>query len=131
MFDLAESIPGPTIDRLADLARRHEVVIVAPLFERRAPGVYHNTGCLDADGTWPECTAKCMCRMIHSFETFAPGDLGFKPVETRYATGRWNLLNQWFPEGARLFTLARNPLYPTKEDDKKRKSSVLDNMMPG
>ena len=52
MFDLAESIPGPTIDRLAEVAGRLQVVIVAPIFERRAPGVYHNTAVvIDADGS--------------------------------------------------------------------------------
>ena len=103
MFDLAESIPGPTIDRLADLARRHEVVIVAPLFERRAPGVYHNTAVvLDADGT-----VAGMYRKMHVPDDplfyekfyFTPGDLGFKPVETRYAKlGVGICWDQWFPE---------------------------------
>ena len=120
MFDWAESVPGPTTDRLSEVAAKREVVIVAPLFERRAPGVYHNTAAvIDADGS-----IAGMYRKMHIPDDplfyekfyFAPGDLGFTPVETRYAKlGIGICWDQWFPEAARLLALAGAEilLYPT------------------
>lgn len=119
-FDLAESIPGPTIDTLADVAAKHSVVVVAPLFERRAPGVYHNSAVvLDADGTIAGTYRKMHIPddpLYYEKFYFAPGDLGFRVIETRYAKlGVGICWDQWFPEAARLFSLAGAELllYPT------------------
>jgi N-carbamoylputrescine amidase len=120
LFDLAEPIPGPSTERLADVARANGVVVVASLFERRAPGVYHNTAAvLDGDGT-----LLGLYRKMHIpddplyFEKyyFTPGDLGFRAFDTRY--GRIGVLvcwDQWYPEAARLTALqgAEVLLYPT------------------
>lgn len=119
-FDHAESIPGPSTERLTEVAKKLSVVIVAPIFERRAPGVYHNTAVvIDADGS----TAG-MYRKMHIPDDplfyekfyFAPGDLGFTPIDTRYARlGVGICWDQWFPEAARLLALAGAEilLYPT------------------
>lgn len=119
-FDYAESIPGETVDRLSDVAAKHQLVIVAPLFERRAPGVYHNTAVvIDADGS-----IAGMYRKMHIPDDplfyekfyFTPGDLGFQAIPTRYATlGVGICWDQWFPETARLLALsgAEILLYPT------------------
>jgi N-carbamoylputrescine amidase len=120
LFDLAEPIPGPASERLAEAARRHGVVLVASLFERRAPGVYHNTAVLfDADGA-----QRGLYRKMHIPDDplyyekfyFTPGDLGYAAPATR--VGRIGTLvcwDQWFPEAARLTTLAGAALlfYPT------------------
>jgi N-carbamoylputrescine amidase len=120
LFDLAESIPGPSSDILGKLAKSLGRVIVASLFERRGAGVYHNTAIvLDADG---QLLGKY--RKMHIpddplyFEKFyfTPGDLGFRVFETRF--GRVGVLvcwDQWFPEAARLTTLhgADVLVYPT------------------
>jgi N-carbamoylputrescine amidase len=120
LFDLAEPIPGPASDQLAEAARRHGVVLVASLFERRAPGLYHNTAVLyDADGT-----TRGLYRKMHIPDDplyyekfyFTPGDLGFRALDTR--VGRLGTLvcwDQWFPEAARLTALAGAVLlfYPT------------------
>ena len=120
MFDLAESIPGPTIDRLAEVAGRLQVVIVAPIFERRAPGVYHNTAVvIDADGSLAGIYRKMHIPddpLFYEKFYFTPGDLGFEPIATRYAKlGVGICWDQWFPEAARLFALAGAEilLYPT------------------
>jgi len=120
MFDLAESIPGPTVDALSEVARRREVVVVAPLFERRAPGVYHNSAAvIDADGSLAGVYRKMHIPddpLFYEKFFFAPGDLGFQPVETRYAKlGIGICWDQWFPEAARLLALAGAEilLYPT------------------
>lgn len=120
MFDLAESIDGPTVQSLMQVAKRCEVVIVAPLFERRAPGVYHNTAVvLDADGSIAGIYRKMHIPddpLFYEKFYFAPGDLGFQPIQTRYATlGVGICWDQWFPEAARLFALAGAEilLYPT------------------
>ena len=119
-FDLAEPIPGPTTNALAAAARESGVVIVAPVFERRAPGVYHNSLVVfDADGA-----SRGLYRKMHIpddpayFEKFyfAPGDLGFRAFDTR--VGRIGALicwDQWYPEGARLTALrgAEVLFYPT------------------
>jgi N-carbamoylputrescine amidase len=120
LFDLAEPIPGPSTDRLGALARELQLCIVASLFERRAPGLYHNTAVtLDAEGE-----VASVYRKMHIpddplyFEKyyFAPGDLGFQAVDL--AVGRVGTLvcwDQWFPEGARLTALqgAEVLFYPT------------------
>jgi len=119
-FDLAESIPGPSTEFFGNLARTHGVVIVASLFERRAPGLYHNTAVvLDADGR-----VAGRYRKMHIPDDpgyyekfyFTPGDLGFEPVETRVgALGVMVCWDQWYPEAARLMALAGADLliYPT------------------
>ena len=119
-FDDAEPIPGPTSRALADAARQHGVVLVGSLFERRAPGVYHNTAVVfDADGR----TAGTYRKMhipddpgYYEKFYFTPGDLGFRSFDTRF--GRVGLLvcwDQWFPEAARLVALsgAQILFYPT------------------
>src|SRR5438874_9350794 len=120
LFDLAETIPGPATEALAPIAREHQVVIVASVFERRARGLYHNTAAvLDHDGT-----LKGIYRKMHIPDDplyyekfyFTPGDLGFKAFDTEY--GRMGTLvcwDQWYPEGARLTALqgANILFYPT------------------
>ena len=120
LFDLAEPIPGPASDQLAQAARRHGVVLVGSLFERRAPGLYHNTAVLfDADGSLAGLYRKMHIPddpLYYEKFYFTPGDLGFRAMDTR--VGRIGTLvcwDQWFPEGARLTALAGAVLlfYPT------------------
>jgi N-carbamoylputrescine amidase len=120
LFDLAETIPGPSSEALSRLARELNVVIIGSLFERRAPGVYHNTAVvIDATGA-----LLGLYRKMHIpddplyFEKFyfTPGDLGFPNFDTRY--GRVAVLvcwDQWYPEAARLAALAGAEVlfYPT------------------
>ena len=120
MFDLAEPIPGPTIDSLSKIAAKREVVIVAPLFERRAAGVYHNSAAvIDADGSLAGVYRKMHIPddpLFYEKFYFTPGDTGFNPIETRYAKlGVGICWDQWFPESARLFALAGAEilLFPT------------------
>jgi len=119
-FDLAEPIPGPTTNTLASLARKLRVVIVGSLFERRAPGLYHNTAVvLDSDGTLAGKYRKMHIPDDPGYYEkfyFTPGDLGFTPIET--SQGRLGVLvcwDQWYPEAARLMALAGAEilLYPT------------------
>ncbi|MEJ2438218.1 MAG: carbon-nitrogen hydrolase [Gammaproteobacteria bacterium] len=119
-FDLAEPIPGPSTQRLADIAREAQVVVVASLFERRASGLYHNTAAvLDRDGSLAGIYRKMHIPDDPGFYEkfyFTPGDLGFQPINT--SLGRLGVLvcwDQWFPEAARLMTLAGADilLYPT------------------
>jgi N-carbamoylputrescine amidase len=119
-FDLAESIPGPSTERLSALARETGTVIVGSLFERRAAGLYHNTAVvLDADGSLAGAYRKMHIPDDPGFEEkfyFTPGDLGFVPIDTR--VGRLGVLvcwDQWYPEAARLMALAGAELllYPT------------------
>ena len=119
-FDLAEPVPGPTVESLSHLARELAVVIVGSIFERRAAGVYHNTALVfDADGL-----LLGMYRKMHIpddplyFEKyyFTPGDLGFRCFDTRYARiAPLVCWDQWFPEAARLAALAGAQVlfYPT------------------
>jgi N-carbamoylputrescine amidase len=120
LFDLAETIPGPTTERLGPLARSLGKVIVASLFENRAPGVYHNTAVVfDADGSMLGIYRKMHIPddpLYHEKYYFTPGDLGFRTFATRF--GRIGVLvcwDQWFPEAARLTVLqgAQVLLYPT------------------
>jgi N-carbamoylputrescine amidase len=120
IFAWAESIPGPTTDELSALAARHQVVIVAPLFERRAPGLYHNSvAVIDADGSIAGLYRKMHIPddpLFYEKFYFTPGDLGFRVIPTRYAKlGVGICWDQWYPEAARLFALAGAQilLYPT------------------
>jgi N-carbamoylputrescine amidase len=120
LFKLAETIPGPTTERLCRLARQKKIVIVASLFEKRAAGVYHNTAVIiDANG---ELTGKY--RKMHIPDDplyyekfyFTPGDLGFQTHNTAYGkVGALVCWDQWFPEAARLTALSGAELlfYPT------------------
>lgn len=119
-FDLAESIPGPSSDFLGKLAGVLELVIVSSLFERRAPGLYHNTAVvLDSDGSIAGKYRKMHIPDDPAFYEkfyFTPGDLGFTPIQTR--VGKLGVLvcwDQWYPEAARLMAMAGAELllYPT------------------
>jgi N-carbamoylputrescine amidase len=119
-FDLAEPIPGPTTNLLAELARELKIVIVASLFEKRAAGLYHNTAVvLERDGSLAGRYRKMHIPDDPGYYEkfyFTPGDLGFQPIAT--SVGNLGVLicwDQWFPEAARLMTLAGADflLYPT------------------
>ena len=119
-FSLAEPVPGPTTERFCPLARELEVVIVASVFEARAPGVYHNTAVvIDADGAVLGKYRKMHIPDDPGFYEkfyFTPGDLGFRTFRTRYAhVGVLICWDQWFPEAARLAALggAEIIFYPT------------------
>ncbi len=105
-FDLAESVPGPTTRSLSKVAKAHNVVIVASLFERRAQGIYHNTtAVIDADGEYLGKYRKMHIPDDPQFYEkfyFTPGDLGFRVFETRYVKlGVLICWDKWFPEAAR------------------------------
>ncbi|MDE2088731.1 MAG: carbon-nitrogen hydrolase [Gammaproteobacteria bacterium] len=119
-FDQAEPVPGPTTEALGRLAAELQVVIVGSVFERRAAGVYHNTAVvLDSDGRLAGRYRKMHVPDDPGYYEkfyFTPGDLGFQPVDT--SVGRLGVLvcwDQWYPEAARLMTLAGAELllYPT------------------
>ncbi len=119
-FSMAEPVPGPTTAQFCSLARELEVVIVASVFEARAPGVYHNTAVvIDADGSILGKYRKMHIPDDPGFYEkyyFMPGDLGFRTFRTRYAhLGVLICWDQWFPEAARLMTLAGAEIifYPT------------------
>ena len=119
-FDLAEPIPGPSTESLGALAAELQVVIVASLFEKRAPGLYHNTAAiLDADGSLLGIYRKMHIPddpLFYEKFYFTPGDLGFRAWETRYAKiGVCICWDQWYPEAARLTALrgAEILFYPT------------------
>lgn len=119
-FDYAEPVPGPSTDRLQDLARELEVVIVASLFEKRARGLYHNTAAvIDADGRYLGKYRKMHIPDDPGFYEkfyFTPGDLGYRVFDTRYACiGVLICWDQWYPEAARLTALrgAEILFYPT------------------
>lgn len=120
LFDLAEPIPGPSTDFYGALARRHKVVLVTSLFERRAPGLYHNTAVVfEADGSIAGKYRKMHIPDDPAYYEkfyFTPGDLGFQPIDT--SVGRLGVQvcwDQWYPEGARLMALrgAELLIYPT------------------
>ncbi|MBI3697519.1 MAG: carbon-nitrogen hydrolase [Acidobacteria bacterium] len=120
LFDLAEPIPGPTTNVLAETARRHQVVVIASVFERRAAGVYHNSAAvLDADGSLVSVYRKTHIPddpLYYEKYYFTPGDLGYPACDTR--VGRLGALvcwDQWYPEAARLVALrgAQVLFYPT------------------
>ena len=120
VFDQAETIPGPSTERFGKLAEEISIVIVLSLFEKRAPGLYHNTAVvIEKDGT-----IAGMYRKMHIPDDpayyekfyFTPGDLGFEPIQT--SVGKLGLLicwDQWYPEAARLMALAGAEIliYPT------------------
>ena len=119
-FALAETIPGPSTDAFRRLARKHEVVIIASLFEKRAAGVYHNTAAvIDADGSLLGIYRKMHIPddpLFHEKFYFTPGDLGFKAWQTRFAKiGVLICWDQWFPEAERLTAMqgAEILFYPT------------------
>ena len=119
-FALAETIPGPSTDAFCRLARKHGVVIIASLFEKRAAGVYHNTAAvIDADGSLLGIYRKMHIPddpLFHEKFYFTPGDLGFKAWQTRFAKiGVLICWDQWFPEAARLTAMrgAEILIYPT------------------
>ncbi|MSU21557.1 MAG: carbon-nitrogen hydrolase [Pedosphaera sp.] len=119
-FKLAESIPGPSSDAFQKVAKKHEVVIIASLFEKRAPGIYHNTAAIiDADGSLLGIYRKMHIPddpLFYEKFYFTPGDLGFRAWQTRYAKiGTLICWDQWYPEGARLTALqgAQILFYPT------------------
>ncbi|MDR0686966.1 MAG: carbon-nitrogen hydrolase [Dysgonamonadaceae bacterium] len=136
-FDLAETVPGPSTKYFGAIARRHGIVLVVSLFEKRAVGLYHNTAVvLDSDG---EIAGKY--RKMHIPDDpayyekfyFTPGDLGFRPVST--SVGRLGVLvcwDQWYSEAARLMALAGAEMliYPTAigwessdtEDERRRQN---------
>jgi N-carbamoylputrescine amidase len=120
LFDLAEPIPGPSTSALGEVAREDRVVIVASLFERRAPGLYHNTAVtLGLDGNIASVYRKMHIPddpLYYEKYYFAPGDLGFRAVDTAFGrVGTLVCWDQWYPEGARLTALqgAEVLFYPT------------------
>ena len=119
-FDLAQTIPGPTTEILSAVAKKLKIVIVSTLFEKRAPGLYHNTAVVfDKDGSIAGKYRKMHIPDDPGFYEkyyFTPGDLGFTPIET--SIGKLGVLicwDQWFPEAARLMALAGAEIliYPT------------------
>jgi N-carbamoylputrescine amidase len=119
-FRLAEPIPGPTTEVLSKIAAEHEIVLITPLFEKRAEGLFHNTAVvIDADGTLLGKYRKMHIPddpLYYEKFYFTPGDLGFPTFQTRYARlGVLICWDQWFPEGARLAALAGAQIlfYPT------------------
>ena len=120
LFDLAEPIPGPSTELYGQLAKELGVVIVTSLFERRAPGLYHNTAVvLEKDGSIAGRYRKMHIPDDPAYYEkfyFTPGDLGFHPIQT--SVGRLGVQvcwDQWYPEGARLMALqgAELLIYPT------------------
>jgi len=120
LFDLAEPVPGPATVKLSEVANQLKIVLIASLFEKRAPGVYHNTAVMiDADGS-----LRGIYRKMHIPDDplyyekfyFTPGDLGFKAFDTSVGkVGTLVCWDQWYPEGARLTALqgAQVLFYPT------------------
>jgi len=120
LFDLAEPLDGPTATALGQAARRHGVVVVGSIFEHRAAGLAHNTALVfERDGTCAGIYRKMHIPDDPGYNEkfyFTPGDLGFRPIDT--SIGRLGVLvcwDQWYPEAARLMTLAGAELllYPT------------------
>ena len=120
LFDLAESVPGPTTEALGRVARENKVVVIAPIFERRTAGIYHNSAAvIDSTGEIAGLYRKMHIPDDPSYYEkfyFTPGDLGFRAFDT--SAGRIATLicwDQWYPEGARLAALqgACLLLYPT------------------
>ena len=120
LFDLAEPIPGPSTNTLAEVAREERVAIIASLFERRAPGLYHNTAVtLNAEGAIASVYRKMHIPddpLYYEKYYFTPGDLGFQAVDLSFGrVGTLVCWDQWYPEGARLTALqgAEVLFYPT------------------
>ncbi len=145
-FDLAEPIPGPSTELFGELARKHNVVIVTSLFERRAAGLYHNTAVvIERNGTIAGKYRKMHIPDDPAYYEkfyFTPGDLGFKPIDT--SVGRLGVMvcwDQWYPEAARLMSLAGAEIliYPTAigyessdtEDEKQRQRCAWQTVQRG
>jgi N-carbamoylputrescine amidase len=120
LFKLAETIPGPTTEHFQSLARELGVVLIASLFEKRAPGIYHNTAVIiDADGTFLGRYRKMHIPDDPAYYEkyyFTPGDLGYRTWQTKF--GKIGVLicwDQWYPEAARLTALSGAEIlfYPT------------------
>ena len=118
--DLAEPIPGPSTEFYGEIAKRHGIVLVTSLFERRAPGLYHNTAVVfERDGSIAGTYRKMHIPDDPAYYEkfyFTPGDLGFRPIQTSVGKlGVQVCWDQWYPEGARLMALAGAELliYPT------------------
>ncbi|MDO6694891.1 carbon-nitrogen hydrolase [Aliiglaciecola sp. 3_MG-2023] len=119
-FDLAETIPGPATDYFADLAAKHNIVLVTSLFEKRGSGLYHNTAVVfdrqaGMVGKYRKMHIPDDPGFYEKFY-FTPGDLGFEPIDT--SVGRLGVLvcwDQWYPEAARLMAMAGADMlfYPT------------------
>ena len=145
-FDLAETIPGPSTDFYGKLAKDLGVVIVTSLFERRVPGLYHNTAVvIEKDGTIAGKYRKMHIPDDPAYYEkfyFTPGDLGFQPIQT--SVGKLGVLvcwDQWYPEAARLMALqgAEILIYPTAigyanydtEDEQQRQREAWTTVMRG
>ena len=145
-FDLAETIPGPSTSFFGKLAKELSIVLVTSLFERRAPGLYHNTAVVfDKDGSIAGKYRKMHIPDDPAYYEkfyFTPGDLGFQPIET--SLGKLGLMvcwDQWYPEGARLMALhgAELLIYPTAigwestdaPDEKQRQLGAWQTVMRG
>ena len=122
LFDLAEPIPGPTTAKLSELAKQLRIVLIASLFEKRAPGVYHNTAVVfDADGALRGSYRKMHIPddpLYYEKFYFTPGDLGFRAFDT--AAGRVGTLvcwDQWYPEGT-TYGIARRPGFVLSDSDR-------------
>ena len=120
MFDLAEPIPGPDTDYFSEVAKEYGVVLVTSLFEKRAPGIYHNTAVVfEKDGSIAGKYRKMHIPDDPAYYEkfyFTPGDMGFQPIKTSVgALGVLVCWDQWYPEAARLMALAGAELliYPT------------------
>ena len=120
LFDLAETIPGPSTEFYSGIASANGIVLVTSLFEKRAPGLYHNTAVVfDKDGSIAGKYRKMHIPDDPAYYEkfyFTPGDLGFEPIQTSIGKlGVQVCWDQWYPEGARLMTLkgAENLIYPT------------------
>src|ERR1035437_2480375 len=120
LFDLAETIPGPSTEYYSQIAKKHKVVLVTSLFEKRLPGLYHNTVVVfENDGTIAGKYRKMHIPDDPAYYEkfyFTPGDIGFEPIQT--SVGKLGVLicyDQWYPEAARLMALAGAQLliYPT------------------
>ena len=139
LFDLAEPIPGPSTGFYSELAAANDIVLVTSLFEKRAPGLYHNTAVVfERDGSIAGKYRKMHIPDDPAYYEkfyFTPGDIGFEPIQT--SLGKLGVLvcwDQWYPEAARLMALkgAEILIYPTAigwessdTDDEKRVSSML------
>lgn len=119
-FELSEPVPGPSTQAISKVAKKHKVAVVAPVFEKRAAGVYHNSAAvIDSDGELAGIYRKMHIPDDPAYYEkyyFAPGDLGFKSFKTKYGDiGTLICWDQWYPEAARLTALkgASVLLYPT------------------
>lgn len=138
LFDLAESIPGPSTEQYGALAKELNVVLVLSLFEKRAVGIYHNTAVvIESDGSIAGKYRKMHIPDDPGFYEkfyFTPGDMGFEPIETSVGTlGVLVCWDQWFPEAARLMAMAGADIliYPTaigwdERDDENEQHRQLD-----